>query len=1333
MTSDDWRPGPLSPSFDDDEPEFWRRFAREEDVVENEPTQQPSGWWQRKTRPEDPIGDPAAAPGFGTAVPAFRPDRQPETPAPTPAAPVHTATVHAAPAATVRPPITPAATPIPAPAHPTPSHDPYDHPVPPTLDETGMEETVATSTFAAVEDTPPPNSRGTGRLLSATAIMAAGTIASRLLGLVRVVLAGLLIGTDTRQADIFSLATTVPNSLYILFAGGALNTVLVPQIVRATKNDADGGKAYTNRIMTAFMLVVLVATVVLVAAAPLVTWIYSGAKWHTPDVAAHYQSMVLLTTLCLPQVFFFGAFFLGAQVLNARDAFGPMMWAPIANNVVQVGLLLTYAAVWGLHTDNSQPFTTGQTLLLGIGSVFGIAVQAAVLIPFMRKVGFSYRPRFDLRHTGLGKTFHLAKWTLGFVAVNQLALVVVTNLATSATAGGSGAGVTTYNYANLLWVLPHSLITVGLATAILPSLSRMVASGELPDAAREFTKAVRLAVAALVPVALVFLTLGVPIGEMAFRKGGTLVGWTLVFFAIGLVPFSVQYLILRGYYAFEDTRSTFLIQLVIATLNAVFAIVGATLLAPSPNWVAPALAGAYTLAYIGGVVVSARHFRVHVPDIDWRGLLNHVVRIVIAAADGAVVGLLVVILQKSIGTGAVLNIVGVAFGLVVAAVSYIFLARRMHIEEVEEVLGILMRRVRRGKGPALAPTGTDTAKVPESGPSSPVSAQSSLESTGLSPERQTPSPEHQTPSPELVEGSSSATLRQGQGTGSADDETAVIPAVGTASALAHAQTTVVSPVPSPRGPNIPAGDPLDSFDDADEGAPVGLTMGDILGGRYRLEEQLSVRGSTVTWRAVDQVLSRSVLVHLLSPDNPRAASIIETARQAARATDSRFLRVLDAVPDAEVSYIVCEWAEGMELEQLLASGPLTALESAWLVRELADALSTTQASGLHHGRLTPDAVVISTAGNVKINGFLIDAALHPRTRVESGPLTETRDVEALGKLLYATLASRWPGGPGFGLAAAPADLEGTTLSPAKVRAGVSPTLDRLTADVLGGRISSASQLAASLTTVLGSADASTDLSNRVRYPMQRESPVHTSDIEPTAVVVMPVNENSTPIVVPESTKASQSPHRLLIVTGVLVVIVVIALVVGLISVFTRNGQAGGGSSSASRTGTSSSKPGQQSGPYAIAAARDFDPVADKGSGDENPTQVALAYDGKTDTAWTTLIYKGNAKLGGLKPGVGLILDLGEAVSVGTVSLTMVGEPTAVEIRVPVTDAETVTSPPTTSSSQWKIVATNPTTGTTADLSPASPVKTRFVLIYVTSLPAISGGFRGGIAEVSVKG
>jgi putative peptidoglycan lipid II flippase len=196
---------------------------------------------------------------------------------------------------------------------------------------------------------------------------------------------------------------------------------------------------------------------------------------------------------------------------------------------------------------------------------------------------------------------------------------------------------------------------------------------------------------------------------------------------------------------------------------------------------------------------------------------------------------------------------------------------------------------------------------------------------------------------------------------------------------------------------------------------------------------------------------------------------------------------------------------------------------------------------------------------------------------------------------------------------------------------------------------------------------------------------------------------------------------------------VVALVIGLTSVFNRNGQTSGANPTTSRTGASSKSGGTQTGPYAIATARDFDPVADNGSGDENPSQVPLAYDGKTDTAWTTLIYKGNAKMGGLKPGVGLILDLGEAVSVGKVSLTMVGEPTAVEIRIPVTAPETVSDPPLTSSSQWRIVGSNPTTGTSADISLTNPVKTRFVMVYLTSLPAVTGGFKAGIAEVSVTG
>ena len=160
-------------------------------------------------------------------------------------------------------------------------------------------------------------------------------------------------------------------------------------------------------------------------------------------------------------------------MLNARDQFGPMMWAPIANNIISIIVLGFYLVIWGAGGDHSGAFTTEQILLLGIGSTIGIAAQALVLVPFVKKVGFRFRPRFDLRGVGLGKTFQLAKWTLGFVLINQAVLMLVNRLATSATAAGTGGGSNVYGNASLIWMMPHSLITVSLATAMLPNASRL--------------------------------------------------------------------------------------------------------------------------------------------------------------------------------------------------------------------------------------------------------------------------------------------------------------------------------------------------------------------------------------------------------------------------------------------------------------------------------------------------------------------------------------------------------------------------------------------------------------------------------------------------------------------------------------------------------------------------------------------------------------------------------------------------------------------------------------------------------------------------------------------
>ncbi len=1379
MSRRGWSPGPLSPS-EPTEPDFMDQFETETDIP---PAPRPDeSWWrdpapaERSGSAADDDGPPTLAPGFGTASPAYGHPASPAEattvsgPAPDlestePGKPLDDWSEHgarpspdhlgpqgqhpgrtAADGWTHRPSPDGQAPPSRTyPGHQTPPSRTYpghqtrpdqpSYPGRPHRDDQPHSRPGAGAAATPYESQPPtrpsptrhsaaspdsqpltrpetpavtrPSSR---RLLSATAIMAAGTLASRVLGLVRVVLAAWLLGTNSRQADIFSVATTVPNSLYFLFAGGALNTVLVPQLVRAVKNDPDGGEAYTNRVMTAFLMLVGGIALILVLAARVVAWVYSDAGWHTPELQAHFDSMVLLTALCLPQVFFYGAFFLGGQVLNARDAFGPMMWAPIANNLVQVLVLATYAGVWGSKVDTSAPFTTSQALVLGLGSVLGIATQVGVLVPFLRRVGFRYRPRFDLRHTGLGHTFHLAKWTLGFVALNQVALLVVTKLATSATAGGSGAGMTTYNNANLLWVLPHSLITVGLATAILPSLSRMAAEQQEDAVRTELTSALRMATTALVPVALLYLTIGVPIAEMAFRgpsKGGDLVGWTLVMFAVGLVPFSLQYLVLRGYYAYEDTRSTFFLQMLITALNAGLALLLVKVVAPGPNWVAPMLALSYTIAYVIGLVLSLLHFKTVVPSLDLVGIGAHLGRVTLAALPGTVVGAGLVWFQASRWDGLVVDVLGLAVGVAVALGGYLVLARRLGLREVDEVVSIVLRRLGRGRRPQPSPQpgpqpqpqpGPQPEPLPETEAEVTVArATALLPLPGESPE---PVPE---PAADLV-------------------QTAVRATVGP-----------VRPVPPP------------ALDDA---TPADLVPGDVIDDRYRLDELIVMRGSTGTWKAYDRVLSRPTLVHLLSPDSPRTPQVLEAARTAARATDSRFLRVLDAVDDETGCYIVCEWAEGALLETLLTAGPLTAVESAWVVRELSDALATMHAVGLYHQRLHPESIVVSATGNIKIIGFLIDAALYgslSRPPQEQ----EAADLEAMGKVLYACLTSRWPGG-GFGLAAAPRDPRGHLLAPARVRAGVSPSLDRITSDILAPSatgLRSCSAVAKDLSLVLGGSDASTDLANRVRlsatevpYGLGRggNAPVPAADPVPLApqAQAQPQPQPTAPeptVWTPRAKPAAgaeptmvapirQPSRRAWWLLPAAVVLTV--------SVVTGTWFAVRGRSQPAPTGpaASTSAPAHV-GPYAIATARDFDPESDGGNGEENPNLVPQAYDKRPDTAWKTLSYRGNARLGGLKPGVGLVVDLGQEQRVGAVRLTLVGTPTTIELRTPA--ASGLTSPPMDSQKSWRVVAQAEATETEVEIVVPDPVTTRFVLVYLTSLPPVGGNYQAAIAEVQV--
>lgn len=1213
----------------------------------------------------------------------------------------------------------------------------------------------------------------TKRLVGAGAVMASGTMISRVLGVVRVMLVAFILGNGTRQADMLGLATMVPNSLYILFAGGALNTVLVPQIVRAIKNDDDGGEAYTNRIMTAFMLIVTAVAVAVTIAAPLVTSIYTSDEWRAPALAQQYASMIALTYLTLPQIFFYGAFFLLGQVLNARDKFGPMMWAPIANNVISILVLGLYFLVWGNQENHGGAFSTPQILLLGLGSTIGIAAQTLVMLPHVRRLGFRLRPRFDLKGTGLGHTFALTKWTIGFVAVNQLALMVVNRLATSATAGGHGAGVTVYANAHLLWILPHSLITVSLATAMLPNASRLAARGDLDGVAAEFTTTIRLALVAIVPATVAFIALAGPMSGLLFGQGtgaddAAWIGWALMSFAVGLIPFTLQFVCLRTFYALENTRTPFLLQIIIAGLN----IVGAILLVwavGSDAWVAAALALAYSLAYLIGVGITWRALHRRVPGIDGRALLMHLVRLLLGSGVGGVAAYGAARWLTGAIPGRILGqIVALTVGGLLILAGFLVVGKLLHVRELASLSDLAGRRFGR-RLPVGAPP-RDTAAAAPGGPSgSPADPDGEFPTDVLPAVRD-----------DMIDAfdTGPATVVRNR------------PAVSTHAFPAPPERTVgpvVAPPSAGDGDEPPlAADPVDlppvSGGIADEPtgaldlpglfreeAPARIAEpGTLLSTRYELVEALADQQGAETWRAHDQVLSRDVVVHLVAAGDPRIADLMLAARKGAVATDSRFLRVLDAdeVHDPEIgigAYVVREYAPGRSLTELLVAGPLSALEGAHIVRELADALVAVHEQGLFHEQITPDNVIITTAGAARLGGFGVDAALVGRDEDQvAWSARERADVVALGKLLYAALVQRWPGGPAFGLPPAPI-VAGETAPAHLVRAGVSPALDRICAVTLthrgaagDPRITSAAQLAESLSVVLGTADASADLEARVRaldaagpdaaagtpgataswMPMPWHPDVATSA---AGTQVLPAaGEEGVAGASPEADTGSTprpDDDRRRTRRGLLALLALVALVLLATLLALWTGDDAGDSArtptapGSPTAGEQSSASGSPSGTDAlgIAAVSDFDPEQDGGNGEENADRAADAVDGDPGTTWVTMRYLRRPDMGGLKPGVGLVLDLGQPRTVTAATVTLVGGKTSVELRVP-----SSSEPSTRTEADWTVVGSDAAAEGETTITLASPTETRYLMVYVTKLPKVEGGFRAEIAEIALR-
>ncbi|SFD22154.1 murein biosynthesis integral membrane protein MurJ [Streptomyces aidingensis] len=584
------------------------------------------------------------------------------------------------------------------------------HPVPPPAQPpTGADAAPAppaappTAPPSAPPPTAPARSRRGPSLLKSSAIMAAGTLVSRVTGFVRQLVIVAALGAAV-LGDTYAIAWALPSMIYILTIGGGLNSVFVPQLVRAMKNDKDGGEAYANRLLTLITVILTGLVVVSVLIAPLLIRMMSA---KIADEPAANEVAVAFARYCLPTILFMGIHVVLGQILNARDRFGPMMWTPVLNNLV---VIFTFGAfIWVYGTQESSALGVDTipaegVRLLGVGTLLGLTVQALAMLPYLRADGFRLRPRFDWAGTGMGKAMKLAKWTVLFVFANQIGLVVVSQFATWAgenaeAAGYPGTGFIAYSSALLIWQMPQAIITVSVMAALLPRISRSAADGDTAAVRDDLSHGMRTSAVAIVPMAFAFVALGVPMCTLLFgsagESGARSFGYILMAFGLGLIPFSAQYVVLRAFHAYEDTRTPFYNTVIVSAIWIVLSALSFVIL--PDRWVVAGIAFGYGIAYALGVLVAWRRLRRRLgTDLDGHRIIRTYIRLSGASLPAAVLGGAAGYgITQALGsgfTGSLLALIG--GGLVLAAVFYLA-ARRMRITELTTLVGMVRARLGR--------------------------------------------------------------------------------------------------------------------------------------------------------------------------------------------------------------------------------------------------------------------------------------------------------------------------------------------------------------------------------------------------------------------------------------------------------------------------------------------------------------------------------------------------------------------------------------------------------------------------------------------------------------
>ena len=531
-------------------------------------------------------------------------------------------------------------------------------------------------------------------LARSTAGMASGVIASRILGVVRASMVLAVVGA-VAAGDAWDVANTLPNIVYLLLAGGVINAVLVPQITRAASH-ADGGREYVDRLLTVSITALAVVTVVFTLGAGMLVRLYSSSTW----LADTRSLSVAFAFVCMPQIFFYGLYTLLGNVLNARNHFAAYMWAPVLANIVAIGGMAFFLVTYPRQAEPVS-WTSPMIWVLAGSATAGIVAQALVLVVPLWRSGFRYTPRWGFRGVGLRTASTVALWAFAALGVSTVGFIITSRVTTYAGQAGTLAGLKvpgkiSYSNAFLIFMLPHSLVTVSLVTALFTRMSRAAGAGNLDEVRGDVDRGMRLTAVATVPATVGAFAIGFAAtatlfyGNSAAETRG--IATVMMAMMIGLVPFGILFLLQRTFYAFEDARTPFKLTVVVTVIATLANL--ASLLLPL-RWIVVGVGAGQALSNLAGMVVGLILARRRLEGLPLGAVTRTYVRLGVASL---VAGAGAVIVELGLGQvvhGRLYNVVALVAGALVFAAIYVMMARKLRVREIDDLVSPVLERVRR--------------------------------------------------------------------------------------------------------------------------------------------------------------------------------------------------------------------------------------------------------------------------------------------------------------------------------------------------------------------------------------------------------------------------------------------------------------------------------------------------------------------------------------------------------------------------------------------------------------------------------------------------------------